>query len=533
MRPTTLIPTLLGVFILLFMASCTSSSELTEKERAWLESQDSIVVSLFPYYAPYQFRNKAGEIDGIFVDYLELIEEKLDYQFTRREYKYWPDVLRDAKAGDLDIVLEIQQTASRKDHLEFYDLFFESQQSLVTQKSNTYGNRIKDFKDKSFTLPVKYAILENLRADYPDLQITTELNDSICLTHLNQGMYDAYVGPRAVINHYKDTERLNNIKIVGELPYLYAPDIGVAKTNVMLNRVFAKAVKSITPQERLKIQDNWLFNEVKPFYKTATFWIFSAFVIGSMLLMTILLNRYLKFIVNKKTKQLRLSKDRALESNELRKEFIKNMSHEIRTPLNAIVGFSTLLKKNKSQPSDAYRDEIKAGASNLEKILNDISKISMLQTQQIGVKKKPVNIENLLINLVEDFELLARKQDMSITLTGRQQFQNKFIEIDGDKLKQALTILLESTVNYNNSKIIGIEYGYLEEYVEIQIQGPAIGRFESFAELQKQISRRQHSIGLSLTIAREHIVLLDGSIDYSTNKAGNSAFIITIPFNES
>lgn len=48
--------------------------------------------------------------------------------------------------------------------------------------------------------------------------------------------------------------------------------------------------------------------------------------------------------VQKRTEEaLRIAKESAESSDQLKSAFLTNMSHEIRTPLNAIVGFSNLL----------------------------------------------------------------------------------------------------------------------------------------------------------------------------------------------
>ena len=51
--------------------SCSDTSFLSSKEKKYLATQDSIKVAVFPYYPPYQFTNDQGEMDGIYVDFLE------------------------------------------------------------------------------------------------------------------------------------------------------------------------------------------------------------------------------------------------------------------------------------------------------------------------------------------------------------------------------------------------------------------------------------------------------------------------------
>ena len=57
-------------------------------------------------------------------------------------------------------------------------------------------------------------------------------------------------------------------------------------------------------------------------------------------------NKELDQQIELRTKELKIAKEKAEESEELKSAFLANMSHEIRTPLNSILGFSEFLKKD-------------------------------------------------------------------------------------------------------------------------------------------------------------------------------------------
>ena len=79
------------------------------------------------------------KIDGILVEYLDLLERKINYKFQRKLYTNWEQLIDDAENNQVHIVLEIQQTQRRDEYLNFYSQLFESNFCIVTKSDAQYG----------------------------------------------------------------------------------------------------------------------------------------------------------------------------------------------------------------------------------------------------------------------------------------------------------------------------------------------------------------------------------------------------------
>ncbi|WP_271766106.1 response regulator [Aquimarina algiphila] len=525
---------LIGIF------SCSKSQILTEDEKNWLQANDSISVGVFPYYAPYQFINENEKIDGILIDYLTLIENKIDHKFQKKLYTNWERLLNDAKSNKIDIILEIQETKKRSSYLEFYSKLFESPYSIITRKDSSYGSNLKDFYDKTIAVPKDYGIHEILKEKEKNLIVSTEIDGITCLRQVSSGKYHAYIGPKAVANYLINTENLDNLKIVSETKYNYTPSIAVQKDNEILNQIFSKTTKSITDDEKEIIFDSWLYHAIIPFYKKPSFWIILTGIILLSLIIILLLNRYLKYLIRQKTKELNIAKERAEESNKLKTAFIHNISHEVRTPMNGIIGFSELINDPKITPEKQkeYSKIIIDSSNQLINIIDDIIEISKLETNQVEVRFEEMNLNDLLQKLFSNFQSKAILKNIAIYLNNSLTDDQGIILMDKLKINKILYNIIDNAIKFTNKGIIEISCEIIDNQILIKIIDTGIGIkpqdqeliFRNFSQSEKEVTKSYDGLGLGLSIALKNAKLIHGNISFTSMLNKGSTFKLTIPY---
>ncbi|WP_103070419.1 hybrid sensor histidine kinase/response regulator [Aquimarina sediminis] len=529
-----------SILVLIVLFSCSNSTVLTEEEKKWLQDNDSISVGFFPYYAPYQFINENEQIDGILVDYFSLIERKIGHKFQRKLYTNWAELLNDAKNNEIEIILEIQQTSERDSYLNFYSRLFESKHVIITRKGHSYGTKLGNYRHKTIVVPKDYAIHENLKKDIKNLTIATEIDDLACLKQVSLGKYDAYVGPKAVANYLIKTENLDNLKIVSKIQYSYTPSLAVQKNNSILNQIISKTANSITDNEKEVIFDNWLYHTVIPFYKKASFWVTLTGVILLLFLTILLLNRYLKFLINQKTKELNIAKERAEESNKLKTAFIHNISHEVRTPMNGIIGFSELLNDPgvTSSQQKEYSKIIIDSSNQLIRIIDDIIEISKLETNQVDVRFEEINLSELLQMIFLDFQSKAISKNIAIHLNNKLTTSQGIILMDKLKINKILHSLIDNAIKFTTKGMIEISCKIVQNKLMITVKDTGIGIkpedqeliFRNFSQSEKEVTKSYDGLGLGLSIAKKNAKLLGGDISFSSMLNKGSVFEILLPY---
>ncbi|MFX9664899.1 histidine kinase dimerization/phospho-acceptor domain-containing protein, partial [Acinetobacter baumannii] len=91
--------------------------------------------------------------------------------------------------------------------------------------------------------------------------------------------------------------------------------------------------------------------------------------------------------------ELRAAKERAEQAAASKSAFLANMSHEIRTPMNAIIGFTHLLRRELSAPSQLDKlEKITASAKHLLGLINDVLDLSKIEADRLQLEEVPFSV---------------------------------------------------------------------------------------------------------------------------------------------
>ena len=242
----------------------------------------------------------------------------------------------------------------------------------------------------------------------------------------------------------------------------------------------------------------------------------------------------------------------ANQSNQAKSNFLSSMSHEFRTPLNAILGFGQLLQLEadpaSEDPTKAYAEEIISAGNHLLTLINEILDLSKIEAGNIEPEIQPVPLIDLIIECISLLTPLAAEHNIEILLKSAGSFIPLTAEIhtslccdaDPTLTKQALINLIGNAIKYNRKNgNVTVECNVVSGgKIRISIKDTGYGLSKSqqlklFQPFQRLIPEHKKSsiegTGIGLTITKNLIELMHGSIGFVSQPSKGSTFWIELP----
>ncbi|MDR3115245.1 MAG: response regulator [Treponema sp.] len=218
------------------------------------------------------------------------------------------------------------------------------------------------------------------------------------------------------------------------------------------------------------------------------------------------------------------ARNRAEKSDRAKSEFLANMSHELRTPLNGILGMTKLLfQSGLTEKQRFYGTAINRSATQLLRIINDILDFSRLNEGKLSFEQVPFSLQQVLGEAVDS--VLPDLRNLTMTFAQEPGIPDSLIG-DPLRLTQVLVNLLDNGIKF--TKQGGISLGVYQEKppesgrvrLGFSISDTGIGMSEEhiaglfipFSQVDSSLTRKYGGTGLGLTICKNLVTLMGGSI---------------------
>jgi signal transduction histidine kinase/ligand-binding sensor domain-containing protein/CheY-like chemotaxis protein len=252
----------------------------------------------------------------------------------------------------------------------------------------------------------------------------------------------------------------------------------------------------------------------------------------------------LEELVEERTQDLVIARDRAEQGDRLKTAFLENLSSQIRSPLNAIIGFVNLLseKIDDKISRDYYLKIINESGKSMMSLIQDIIDFSRMQTGHLQPEYTECRINDLIRDLITSARMRASREKPNLSIVADLPEKEILMYTDGKKLVQIFSKLLENSLKYTaeGNIALGIQTSD-EKWITFFVRDTGIGIktdkldkifnlfYTSMDSAQDEDTRGS---GLGLAFAKVSTELLGGRIWAESKEGEGSGFYLKLPFRQ-
>jgi len=214
----------------------------------------------------------------------------------------------------------------------------------------------------------------------------------------------------------------------------------------------------------------------------------------------------------------------------------RSLSHDIRTPMACLrFGIEAALDSKSIEKKNSYLQRMDTELTNMEDMTKAFLDYASMERQALHLKKKNIAVNELINSAMNDCQVLAEHQNISLRFKESDNTVNCFL--DYHWCYRALVNLISNAIGYaNNQVLVSLIITNNELVITIEDDGKGIAEdklaviFTPFVKLDADRSREQGHFGLGLAICTKVMDWHQGSISASKSEnLSGACFSLALP----
>jgi PAS domain S-box-containing protein len=229
----------------------------------------------------------------------------------------------------------------------------------------------------------------------------------------------------------------------------------------------------------------------------------------------------------------------AEEANRIKDEFLATLSHELRTPLTAMLGWLTILRRERLDKETTQQaiETIERNARAQARLIEELVDVSRIVGGKLILEMRPTSLLQVIEAAVEVVRPAASAKGIQISISTDSSVG--LVLGDPTRLQQIIWNVLSNAVKFtprDGSVHVSTRPAGLSAEVIVQDTGMGISPdflphvFERFRQAEAPMTRSQRGLGLGLAIVRHLTELHGGTVSAESPGEGRGAtFTVRLP----
>lgn len=226
-------------------------------------------------------------------------------------------------------------------------------------------------------------------------------------------------------------------------------------------------------------------------------------------------------------------------ANNAKSKFLTNVTNELQTPLNAIIGYSEILHEEAMDRKDNVSADdlrkIMGSAKHLLSLINEILDLSKIEAGKTQLFFEDVSVENIIKDVESVIMPMVADNNNSLFLEYPKDIGMMYT--DTTKLRQCLLNILSNAAKFTEFGKITLRVSASvkagEDFVVFSTIDTGVGiasdQLEHIFDSFQESSSKHAGAGLGLSIAKQYIGYLGGTIEVESEVGVGSKFTIKVP----
>ena len=535
------------------------NQSLTGGEKSWLEEHGDIRMGFLNNDpAIFSMDETTGKLTGMIPEYVSYAKDCLGNQtlkFNIQDYDDYDEMLQALQNHEIDMIFYAGRNpdiAEKKGYALTNTAWTYNLMAVTDEKNFDEGN--------VYTVAVpkeKEALKQQLTFSYPQWNLVDYDSFEEAAEMITNEKADCFLMGASQAMVYDNNRDFKSVPLTKTMEACFAVKGGEETLLSILNKTL-KGMPSGMLTSALAIYDSTadkvtFLDFVKD--NMLAFFLATGFSALSIIVIILVLLRKArkaeaaaKLAANdtqKLNEKLEIALKKAEDASLAKTSFLNNMSHDIRTPMNVILGYAQLME-NELNGKDIpevleHLEKLQQSGNLLLSIINNVLDMARIESGRMEIDENYCRIEDVWKSLFAVFDEKARKKNISLHYT--MNVEHEHVLTDVTKVKEILVNILSNAIKYTpagGSVMVYVdelpcdESGYM--IVRIRISDTGIGMsqdyltkiFEAFTREKNTTKSKIAGTGLGMSIVKNYVDLLGGTIDVESELGKGSTFTVTL-----